>query len=46
VNEQEFRMLAEIEEVPEVLRRLIDRESDNVKAIASRIKQYAPDFAC
>jgi len=45
VNEQEFRMLAEIEEVPEVLRRLIDRESDNVKAIASRIKQYAPEFA-
>jgi len=45
VNEQEFRMLAEIEEVPEVLRRLIERESDNVKAIASRIKQYAPDFA-
>jgi len=45
VNEQEFRMLAEIEEVPEVLRRLIELESDNVKAIASRIKQYAPDFA-
>jgi len=45
VNEQEFRMLAEIEETPTVLKRLIEREADNVKAISARIKQYAPEFA-
>jgi len=45
VNEREFRMLAEIEETPTVLKRLIEREADNVKAISARIKQYAPEFA-
>ncbi|HHY53703.1 MAG TPA: SIS domain-containing protein [Clostridiales bacterium] len=38
-------MLAEIEETPTVLKRLIEREADNVKAISARIKQYAPEFA-
>jgi len=45
VNEQEFKMLAEIEETPAVLKRLIEREADNINAISSRIKQYAPEFA-
>ncbi len=45
MNEREFRMLAEIEETPTVLKRLIEREADNVKAISARIKQYAPEFA-
>jgi len=44
VNEQEFKMLAEIMETPAVLKKLIEREADNMKAISSRIKQYAPEF--
>jgi len=37
-------MLAEIMETPAVLKKLIEREADNMKAISSRIKQYAPEF--
>ena len=44
MNEQEFKMLAEIMETPAVLKKLIEREADNMKAISSRIKQYAPEF--